>query len=57
MRGGRRRDREPTHRAATAAGYRDNGTPGERAVYHPGYSAAFVLDPDGNTVEVVSHSR
>jgi hypothetical protein len=28
------------------AGYRDNGPPGERPVYHPGYYGAFVLDPD-----------
>jgi catechol 2,3-dioxygenase-like lactoylglutathione lyase family enzyme len=45
------------HSAATAAGHRDNGAPGERAIYHPGYYAAFVLDPDGNNVEVVSHNR
>lgn len=45
------------HRAATDAGYLDNGAPGERAVYHAGYYAAFVLDPDGNNVEVVSHNR
>jgi catechol 2,3-dioxygenase-like lactoylglutathione lyase family enzyme len=45
------------HRAATDAGHRDNGAPGERAVYHPGYYAAFVLDPDGNNVEVVNHNR
>jgi hypothetical protein len=31
--------------------------PGERAVYHPGYYAAFVLDPDGHNVEVVNHNR
>jgi len=43
--------------AATAAGCRDNGAPGERAVYHAGYYAAFVLDPDGNNVEVVNHNR
>lgn len=43
------------HRAAVAAGYRDNGTPGERAQYHAGYYAAFVLDPDGNNVELVNH--
>ena len=36
------------HRAATDAGYRDNGAPGERSEYHPGYYGAFVLDPDGN---------
>jgi catechol 2,3-dioxygenase-like lactoylglutathione lyase family enzyme len=45
------------HRAALAAGYRDNGPPGERPVYHPGYYGAFVLDPDGNNVEVVNHNR
>lgn len=48
---------ERFHRAATAAGYRDNGPPGERSVYHPGYYGAFVLDPDGNNVEVVNHNR
>ena len=45
------------HAAATAAGYRDNGAPGERAAYHPDYYGAFVLDPDGNNVEVVNHNR
>jgi catechol 2,3-dioxygenase-like lactoylglutathione lyase family enzyme len=45
------------HRAATEAGYRDNGPPGERPVYHPGYYGAFVLDPDGNNIEVVNHNR
>ncbi len=37
------------HAAALAAGYEDNGAPGERAVYHSGYYAAFVLDPTGTT--------
>jgi catechol 2,3-dioxygenase-like lactoylglutathione lyase family enzyme len=45
------------HSEATAAGYRDNGAPGERPEYHPGYYGAFVLDPDGNNVEVVNHNR
>jgi catechol 2,3-dioxygenase-like lactoylglutathione lyase family enzyme len=45
------------HEAATKAGYRDNGAPGERPEYHPGYYAAFALDPDGNNVEVVNHHR
>jgi catechol 2,3-dioxygenase-like lactoylglutathione lyase family enzyme len=45
------------HRAAIAAGYRDNGAPGERPEYHRGYYAAFVRDPDGNNVEVVNHNR
>jgi catechol 2,3-dioxygenase-like lactoylglutathione lyase family enzyme len=44
------------HAAATAAGYEDNGGPGERAVYHAGYYAAFVLDPDGHNVEIVNHN-
>lgn len=42
------------HRAGLAAGGRDNGGPGERA-YHPGYYAAFLLDPDGNNIEAVFH--
>jgi catechol 2,3-dioxygenase-like lactoylglutathione lyase family enzyme len=45
------------HRAATEAGYRDNGPPAERPVYHDGYYAAFVLDPDGNNIELVNHNR
>jgi catechol 2,3-dioxygenase-like lactoylglutathione lyase family enzyme len=43
------------HQAATDAGYPDNGPPGERAQYHSGYYAAYVLDPDGNNIEVVNH--
>jgi catechol 2,3-dioxygenase-like lactoylglutathione lyase family enzyme len=45
------------HEAAVGAGSRSNGPPGERPEYHPGYYAAFVLDPDGNNVEVVNHHR
>ena len=54
------RDREEVdafHAAGIAAGYRDNGPPGERPVYHPGYYGAFLLDPDGNNVEAVFHER
>jgi catechol 2,3-dioxygenase-like lactoylglutathione lyase family enzyme len=40
--------------AALAAGGRDHGAPGERS-YHPGYYAAFMLDPDGNNIEAVWH--
>lgn len=40
---------------AIAAGYRSNGAPGERPAYHPGYFAAFVLDPDANNIEIVDH--
>lgn len=42
------------HKAALAAGGEDNGAPGERP-YHPGYYAAFVIDPDGNNIEAVYH--
>jgi catechol 2,3-dioxygenase-like lactoylglutathione lyase family enzyme len=45
------------HAAAVAAGYRSNGEPAERPRYHPGYYAAYVLDPDGNNIEVVNHHR
>jgi catechol 2,3-dioxygenase-like lactoylglutathione lyase family enzyme len=45
------------HQAAMEAGYRDNGAPGERPIYHEGYYGAFVLDPDGNNVEAVFHDR
>jgi catechol 2,3-dioxygenase-like lactoylglutathione lyase family enzyme len=45
------------HADAVAAGYRSNGEPGERPRYHAGYYAAFVLDPDGNNIEVVDQHR
>jgi catechol 2,3-dioxygenase-like lactoylglutathione lyase family enzyme len=45
---------EAFYRAALAAGGKDNGAPGER-FYHPGYFAAFVLDPDANNIEAVHH--
>lgn len=44
---------EAFHNAALAAGARDNGGPGYRSEYWPGYYAAFVRDPDGNNVEAV----
>ena len=50
-------DRDAVQRfyeAGLAAGGRDNGAPGERK-YHPGYFAAFLVDPDGNNVEAVYH--
>jgi catechol 2,3-dioxygenase-like lactoylglutathione lyase family enzyme len=43
---------EAFHKAALAAGGRDNGAPGYREVW-PGYYAAFVHDPDGNNIEAV----
>lgn len=47
---------EAFHQAALANGGTDNGAPGLRP-YHPGYYAAFVLDPDGNNVEAVYHGE
>ena len=43
------------HAAALAAGGTDNGPPGVRADYHPHYYAAYVIDPEGNNIEVVCH--
>jgi catechol 2,3-dioxygenase-like lactoylglutathione lyase family enzyme len=44
------------YKAGLASGGRDNGAPGERP-YHPGYYAAFLLDPDGNNIEAVHHGE
>ncbi|MRX50892.1 VOC family protein [Paracoccus sp. S-4012] len=43
------------HAAALGAGGQDNGGPGRRPQYHPGYYGAFVLDPEGNNIEAVCH--
>ena len=45
------------HRDALAVGGKDNGAPGLRKDYSPTYYAAFVLDPDGNNLELVCHER
>lgn len=47
---------EAFYKAALSSGGKDNGAPGDRA-YHPGYYAAFVLDPDGNNIEAVYHGE
>jgi catechol 2,3-dioxygenase-like lactoylglutathione lyase family enzyme len=47
---------EAFHKAGCAAGGKDNGAPGVRP-YHPGYYAAFLLDPDGNNIEAVFHGE
>lgn len=39
------------HRAAMDNGGSDNGGPGLRESYSPGYYAAFVIDPDGYRLE------
>ena len=45
------------HKAAIAAGGEDNGAPGPRPDFAPGYYAAFVIDPDGNNLEAVHHQK
>ena len=50
-----RRQVEAFHRAALAAGGKDNGAPGLRPQYHANYYAAFVIDPDGHNIELVCH--
>lgn len=47
---------EAFHRAALAAGGKDNGAPGLRPHYHVNYYAAFVIDPDGHNIEAVCHA-
>ena len=44
------------HRAALAAGGKDNGAPGLRPHYHANYYGAFVLDPDGHNIEAICHA-
>jgi catechol 2,3-dioxygenase-like lactoylglutathione lyase family enzyme len=43
------------HAAALVAGGSDNGPPGIRRVYHEYYYGAYVLDPEGNNIEAVTH--
>jgi len=45
------------HATALAHGGTDNGAPGPRPEYEPGYFAAFVIDPDGHNVEAVFYER
>jgi catechol 2,3-dioxygenase-like lactoylglutathione lyase family enzyme len=44
------------HRAALGAGGSDNGAPGLRREYSPGYYAAFAIDPDGYRIEAYCRS-
>jgi len=48
---------EAFYAAALEAGGADNGPPGPREHYHPGYFGAFVHDPDGNNIEAVCHNH
>ncbi len=52
---GSRAEVDAFYKAAIAAGGKDNGPPGIRAMYHPTYYGAFVLDADGHNVEAVCH--
>jgi catechol 2,3-dioxygenase-like lactoylglutathione lyase family enzyme len=47
---------EGFHREGLAAGGIDNGAPGIRLKYSPGYHGAFLIDPDGHNVEAVWHA-
>lgn len=53
---GNRQQVDAFHRAALAAGGKDNGAPGLRPQYHANYYAAFVIGPDGHNIEVVCHT-
>ena len=56
----RRTTTQPSGRSTpprSAQAMRTTGGPGERAVYHPGYYGAFVLDPDGHNIKVVNHNQ
>ena len=52
----RREQVDAFHRAALAAGGKDNGPPGLRPKYHANYYAAFIIDPDGHNIEAVCHA-
>ena len=56
LRGPDRSAVEAFHEAALAAGGKDNGPPGIRRVYHEYYYGAYVLDPEGNNIEAVTHA-
>ena len=45
------------HAAALGHGGTDEGAPGPRPHYHPGYYGAYVRDPDGNKIQAVCHRR
>lgn len=45
------------HRIALEIGAQDNASPGLRPEYSGQYYAAFVLDPDGNNIELVYHEE
>lgn len=52
-----RADVDAFYQAAITQGGTDDGPPGIRENYGPGYYAAFVLDPDGYRLEAVFHEE
>jgi catechol 2,3-dioxygenase-like lactoylglutathione lyase family enzyme len=48
---------EAFHREAVSAGAGDDGAPGPRQGAMTVYFGAFVIDPDGNKIEVVTFPR
>ncbi len=52
-----RADVDAFYKAGLAAGFSDNGAPGIRPHYSPGYYAAFLLDTEGNNIEAVCHGE
>lgn len=52
-----RKDVDKFYRKAIKLGAKDNGPPGIRDDYGPNYYAAYVIDPDGNNIEVVCHKK
>ncbi|ARP94496.1 VOC family protein [Bordetella genomosp. 13] len=44
---------DQAYAAGMAAGGSDEGPPGERRHYAPGYYGAYMRDPDGNKVHIV----
>ncbi len=52
-----RADVDAFYKAAMSQGGTDDGPPGIREEYNPGYYAAFVLDPDGYRLEAVFHEE
>jgi catechol 2,3-dioxygenase-like lactoylglutathione lyase family enzyme len=51
---GRRKVVSVCHKAGLANGGTDEGAPGIRSEYDPNYYAAFLRDPDGNKIEIVT---
>lgn len=52
---GGRRTVDEFHAVGLRHGGQDAGAPGLRSKYDPHYYAAFLLDPDGNKIEAVTH--